>query len=267
MTIRIAVAGVTGRMGREVVAAAAGEPEVVVVGGTVRPGSAAAGQSWATVTGVPLPAARIATEPREFLAAADVVIDFTTPAAAVEHARACAETGVALVSGTTGLVAEQLAELRMAAERVPVFYARNMSLGVSALMAALPALVRALAGYDVEIVETHHRHKADAPSGTALALAEAVAGASGTGLEERASFGRRGVAPRRAGEIGIHAVRAGGNPGEHVVIVADDGEEIRIAHRAFGRRAYARGALRAAAFVAGRAPGFYGTVDLAAGAG
>ena len=270
MTLRIAVAGVTGRMAREVIAAVADDRKLTVVGGTVRPGSAAAGQPLATVTGVPLPAARITADPRDLLAGADVLIDFTEPEATVEHARACAETGVALVCGTTGLSPDQMAELHTAAERVPIFYARNMSLGVSALLAALPELVRALAGYDVEIVETHHRHKADAPSGTALALAEAIAQATadapGAGFDGRTIFGRQGVAPRRSGEIGIHAVRAGGNPGEHVVIIADDGEEIRLAHRAFSRRAYARGALRAAAFVAGRAPGLYGTAHLAAGA-
>ncbi len=264
MTLRIAVAGVTGRMGREVVAAAAAEPAVVLVGGTARPGSAAVGGDWAALTGVPAPGARIVGGPSEVLGEADVLIDFTAAEASVANARACAEAGVALVCGTTGLSGDQMAELRAAAERVPVFYARNMSLGVGALLQALPSLVRALGGYDVEIVETHHRHKTDAPSGTALALAEAIAGALGTDLGEQAVFGRQGVAPRHAGDIGIHAVRAGGNSGEHVVILADDGEEIRIAHRSFSRRAYARGALRAATFVAGRPPGLYGIADLTA---
>jgi 4-hydroxy-tetrahydrodipicolinate reductase len=216
------------------------------------------------VTGVALPEARIAADPGELLGEVDALVDFTKPEAAVAGARACAAAGVALVSGTTGLSAGQLDELRSAAERVPVFYARNMSLGVSALLAALPRLVRALAGYDVEIVETHHRHKTDAPSGTALALAEAIAAALEVDLADRATYGRQGIAPRQLGEIGIHAIRSGGNPGEHVVVIADEGEEVRIAHRAFGRRAYARGALRAARFVAGRAPGFYTPADLAA---
>ena len=264
MTTRIAIAGVGGRMGRELIAAAAADPSLEVVGGTVRPDSAAATQDWATVTGVPISGARVATDPRELLAGADVLIDFTAPHASVEHARACVETGRALVCGTTGLSAPQMDELRAASARVPVFYARNMSLGISALLAALPALVRALEGYDVEVVETHHRHKADAPSGTALALAEAIADALGTDLDERAVYGRRGAARRRAGEIGIHALRAGGNIGEHTIVLAHEGEEIRLTHRAFGRRAYAQGALRAAAFVAGRAPGLYGMADLAA---
>jgi len=137
-------------------------------------------------------------------------------------------------------------------------------MGISALLAALPALVRSLQGYDIEIVEQHHRHKTDAPSGTALALAEAIAGALGADLSARASYGRHGHAPRRPGEIGIHAVRAGGNAGEHVVIIADEGEEIRVSHRAYSRRTFALGALRAAAWLRQQPPGWYGMADLIA---
>ncbi len=251
-------------MGQEVVAATAGNPEVLLVGGTARAGSPIVGTTLATRTADGLADVPIVADPQELLGASDVLIDFTTPEAAVAHASACAGAGVAFVSGTTGLSAIHMEELRATAERVPVFYARNMSLGVSALLQALPGLVHLLQDYDIEIVETHHRHKADAPSGTALALAEAIAGAAGTTVADAATFGRRGVAPRHPGEIGIHAVRAGGNPGEHAVIIADDGEEIRLSHRSFSRRAYARGALRAAAFVVGRQPGMYGVTDLIA---
>jgi 4-hydroxy-tetrahydrodipicolinate reductase len=118
-------------------------------------------------------------------------------------------------------------------------------------------IVRALQGYDVEIVESHHRHKADAPSGTALALARAVAEASGGDLEGRARYGREGARPRESEEIGIHAIRGGGNPGEHTVILAGDGEEIRLSHRAFSRASYAEGALRAARLIADQPPGWY----------
>ena len=260
--MRIVIAGVTGRMGREVAAVAEAEPGVEIVGGTVRPGSSAAEQTWQAVTGVAVPGARIVTDARELLAGEAVLIDFTAPAATVAHARACAATGAALVSGTTGLSAAEQAAVEAAAARVPVFLARNMSQGVSALLAALPAIMRALSDYDVEIIEAHHRHKADAPSGTALALAEAITAVLGTQLDERAVFGRHGLAPRQGAEIGIHAVRGGGNPGEHTVVIADEGEEVRLSHRAFGRRAYARGALRAAAFVHGRPPGLYGVADL-----
>jgi 4-hydroxy-tetrahydrodipicolinate reductase len=254
--LQLAIAGVAGRMGREIASVAVADPEIRLVGGVVRPGSEAGAPDLTLVEHL-----------EDLLPAADVVIDFTTPAATVGHARLCAEAGRAFVSGVTGLSAAELAALDECAARVPVFYARNMSLGLAALFQVLPGLARALAGYDAEIVETHHRHKSDAPSGTALALAEAIAGATGAALPNDAVFGRRGHAPRTPGELGLHAVRAGGNPGEHVVLFADEGEEIRIGHRAFSRRTYARGAVRAARFVADQPPGRYGMADLLAGSG
>jgi 4-hydroxy-tetrahydrodipicolinate reductase len=253
MTLRLAVAGAAGRMGREIAAVAGDDPTIDLVGGVVRPGSPA------SVPGVPL-VGRL----EELLPSAGVVIDFTTPAATAAHARLCAEAGCAFVSGVTGLGPGEVAALEDAARRTPVFYARNLSLGLATILEVLPGLAWSLAGYDVEVVETHHRHKQDAPSGTALALAEAVAGATGATLPDDAVFGRRGQAPRAAGELGLHAVRSGGNPGEHVVLFADEGEEIRIAHRAFSRRTYALGAVRAAHFLAGRPPGLYGMADLLA---
>jgi 4-hydroxy-tetrahydrodipicolinate reductase len=149
-----------------------------------------------------------------------------------------------------------------AAARVPVFYARNMSVALNTLVAVLPQLVRALDGYDIEIVELHHRHKVDAPSGTALVLAEAIAAARGIELGDVGSYGRHGVAPRQRGEIGIHALRAGGNTGEHTVLLADEGEELHITHRALSRKTFALGAIRAAKFVLTQSPGFYGMPNL-----
>lgn len=255
--LRLVIAGVGGRMGREVAAAAAADPAFAVVGGTVRPGSAAAEQAWEVVTGMPLAGARIVADPRAIVPEADVVVDFSTPAATLAHAEVCAGAGVPLVSGTTGFDFAQTARLRTCGERTALFLARNMSAGIGALLALLPTLAEALAGYDVEIVETHHRHKQDAPSGTALMLAEAIAGGAAPLVH-----GREGMAPRRAGEIGVHAIRAGGNPGEHVVVFACEGEEVRVGHRAFGRRAYAEGALRAARWLVGQPPGVYGPADL-----
>jgi 4-hydroxy-tetrahydrodipicolinate reductase len=192
----------------------------------------------------------------------DVLIDFSAPVATVDHATACAAAGVPLVCGTTGLDAAQVAALRAAAERVAIFHAANMSPAVNAALAVLPALVRALQGYDVEIVESHHRHKVDAPSGTALALARAVADASGSDLEGRLRHGREGARRRDPGEIGIHAIRSGGNPGEHEVILAGEGEELRLSHRAFSRASYAEGALRATRLIAGQPPGWYDPATL-----
>lgn len=261
MTIQIVIAGAAGRMGREVTAAASELPEVDVVGGLLRPGSAA-GNAWQDVPGLPVRGAVLEGDPRSLLAGVHAMIDFSTPASAVGYARACASVGVPFVSGTTGLAAADHEELRLAARQIPVFYARNMSLGIAALLAALPAIAAALDGFDVEIVETHHRHKVDAPSGTALALAEAIASGSDGLTAPQLSFGRQGIAPRQPGEIGVHAVRTGGNPGEHQVIFANDGEEVRLSHRSFSRRAYALGALTAAAFITSQPPGWYEPRDL-----
>jgi 4-hydroxy-tetrahydrodipicolinate reductase len=137
-----------------------------------------------------------------------------------------------------------------------------MSPAVNAVLAALPALVRALQDCDVEIVEAHHRHKVDAPSGTALALARAVAEARGGDVAGRMRHGRQGASRREADEIGIHAIRAGGNPGEHTVILASEGEELRLSHRAFTRASYAAGALRAARLIVDRPPGWYDPATL-----
>jgi 4-hydroxy-tetrahydrodipicolinate reductase len=207
---------------------------------------------------------RVVESVADLLPAIDVLIDFTSPAATVAHARVCASAGRPIVSGVTGLADDQVVALREAARIIPLFYARNMSLGINAILAVLPVLVRALDGYDVEIVETHHRHKVDAPSGTALALAEAIAAALDADLGRQAVYGREGVAPRRPGDLGIHAVRAGGNAGEHTILLADEGEEVRIAHRALSRRTFALGALRAAAYLAAQPPGFYTMANLVA---
>jgi 4-hydroxy-tetrahydrodipicolinate reductase len=248
MTTRIGIAGLRGRMGREIAVLAASDPDVVLVGGVGRPGD----KTSADVDGI-----RLVSDPAELVPDVDVLIDFTSPQGAVAQATACASRGIPLVSGTTGLDASQMATLRTAAERVAVFHATNMSPGVNATLAILPALVRALSGYDVEIVETHHRHKVDAPSGTALTFARASAAANGQELDGHVRHGREGASRRTAGEIGIHAVRAGGNPGEHTIILGSDGEEIRLSHRAFSRAAYAQGALRAAKLVAILPPGWY----------
>ena len=251
MPTRLVVAGAAGRMGREIVAAAAGDPAVEVVAGTVRPGSGRA------VEGL-----KVFESPLEALRAADVLVDFTTSAATIANARAAAELGKAAVIGTTGLSEAQVDELRGLGARAPILYGRNMSVGVNTVLRVLPALVRALEGYDVEITEAHHRHKRDAPSGTALAIAEAVAATLGRPLGELAVYGREGIRPRQPGEIGIHALRGGGNAGEHTVLFADEGEQIQLVHRAYSRRTFALGALRAARWVAGQPPGFYGMPDV-----
>lgn len=246
MTVRIGIAGIRGRMGQEISALAARDDALALIGGISRRPNAATEAS-----------PRIVGDAMGLLPDIDVLIDFSAAALVADIARQCADTGTPLVTGTTGLDRDQTEALRAAAERVAVFQAANMSPGVNAMLTVLPFLVRALDGYDLEIVEAHHRHKADAPSGTALALARVAASAGGTVLEERARYGREGFAPRQTGEIGIHAVRSGGNPGEHEIILSGDGEEVRLSHRAFSRAAYAEGALRAARLLAGQPAGWY----------
>jgi 4-hydroxy-tetrahydrodipicolinate reductase len=248
MTVQIGIAGLRGRMGREIADLAVGDPRVTVVGGLSR--SARGEEPGAN--GIPIFVAAT-----DLLSTVDVLIDFSTPESSVALASSCAAVGVPLVCGTTGLSETQMAAVRVAAERVAIFHAANMSPGINAIIAVLPRLMSVLQDYDVEIVETHHRHKADAPSGTALALAGVVTNASEGDLEGRARYGREGPGAREPGEIGIHAIRAGGNPGEHTVILAGDGEEIRLSHRAFSRRSYAEGALRAARLIVGLPAGWY----------
>ena len=254
--LRIGIAGIGGRMGRDVFAAARDDPGVTVAGGIVRPGTSQAIQaSLGTVT-------PLFEDPAGLLPEIDVLVDFTTPESSISLACACANVGRPLVSGTTGLTPDQLVELRSLSSRTAIVYARNMSVGIAALLAAVSALARALDGYDVEIVEMHHRHKADAPSGTAQAIAETVAAALDRSGGDHLVFGRRGLAPREPGQIGIHSIRGGGNAGEHEVVIAGEGEELRVSHRAYSRRTFALGAMRSAHLLARQPPGFYTMSDV-----
>jgi len=195
---------------------------------------------------------------------ADVVVDFTVPASTAALARRCAEIGAALVSGTTNLTDEQRRRLEDAAERVPVVWAPNMSVGVNLLFQVAGSVAKALGDeYDVEIVEIHHRFKRDAPSGTARRLAEKVAEGLGRDLADCAVHGRHGdVGERTPAEIGIHAVRGGDVVGDHTVIFAALGERIELVHRAHSRDVFVRGALRAARWVAGKPAGLYSMGDV-----
>lgn len=255
--VRLAIAGITGRMGRAVAELARADPAITLTGGLIRP-------EREDSIDVALPAGiRFTADAQSLLRESDVLIDFTHPTATARYARACAEAGCALVTGTTGLSDDQLDELRTAAARVPILHATNFSLGIAVLRAILPTLVRALADWDVEIVEHHHRHKRDAPSGTALALLEAIrAGRPETSFALVA--GRQGNALRQPGEIGVHAIRGGGEPGRHLVMLGSEDELLELAHRVHSRRAYAAGALAAAKWLTGRPPGWYGIDDLLA---
>jgi 4-hydroxy-tetrahydrodipicolinate reductase len=230
-------------MGREIGALVATDEALTIVGGVGRD------------TLADLPA---------IVAAADVLMDFSSPTATPAVTAVARTARIPLVIGTTGLDPAVIGGLRGLAETVPVWYARNMSAGVSLLQRILPEVTRALAGFDIEVLEAHHRHKVDAPSGTALMLAEAILAGLAT---NPSSFvhGREGVAPRDAGEIGFHAIRGGGNPGEHTVLFASDQEEVRISHRAFSRQVFAAGAIRAARAIHDAAPGWYGPEPVSPG--
>ncbi len=253
---RIAVVGAAGRMGREVVRAALEDGSFELVGGVVEPGAPELGSDLGELCGVGRIGVTVAADPP---AEAEALIEFTTPEATVEHL----SYRRPVVIGTTGLSEEQLARVEEAAEDIPVVLAPNMSVGVSLMREVVRELSEKLgAGYDIEVVEAHHRNKVDAPSGTALLLAWAAAEGRGRDLDEVAVYGREGRAPRKEGEIGLHALRGGAVVGEHRVVFYGSGEEVEVVHRALSRRTFAVGALRAAAFVATAQPGLYSMRDV-----
>jgi 4-hydroxy-tetrahydrodipicolinate reductase len=255
--MRLAVVGASGRMGRAVVglARAAGMEIVCAVG------TSDVGRDVGELAGI----GRVGTCVVDGLEAieharAEVVVDFSAPTATLTLASVSAAAGSALVSGTTGLGADARAALDRAAERVAVFWEPNMSVGVHVLGRLVAEAVTALADWDVEIVETHHRAKVDAPSGTALRLAETVHAAR---LGARTVHGRHGrPGPRGREEIGMHALRGGDVVGDHVVHLLGGGERIELVHRATSRDVFAHGALRVARWIHGRAPGLYGMNDV-----
>lgn len=262
--IRLTVLGAGGRMGRAVVTLALGDSRFQLVGAQSRAGSEYVDQDVAALAGRSHCGVAVSDNVEKAIARADVVIDFTRPELTREAVEHCAKQGKALVSGTTGLSVSQQEALRAAAAAIPVFWAPNMSIGVNVLLAALADVASRLGDdYDAEIVETHHRHKVDAPSGTAIALGEVLAATRGRSLSELADYGRQGQpGARQAGRIGMHSLRGGEVVGEHDVRLIAAGEEIRLGHSAFSRDAFAGGALRAAAWLRGRKAGFYSMRDL-----
>jgi 4-hydroxy-tetrahydrodipicolinate reductase len=227
-------------------------------------GSPLIGQDAAILAGLPAGAVAIGKDGVAGIGASDAAIEFSTPAATVKHAMIAAKAGVAYIAGTTGMAECDEDVLREAAERIPVVYAANYSVGVT----LLADLVRRTAGrlgpeFDIEIVEMHHRHKVDAPSGTALALGRAAAAGRGVELNDVAVRGRDGVTgAREKGTIGFAALRGGDVPGDHTVIFAGDGERLELSHRASGRDIFARGAVRAALWAIGKPPGLYTMRDV-----
>jgi 4-hydroxy-tetrahydrodipicolinate reductase len=255
---RVAVVGAAGRMAREVVRAALEDDSFELVGGVVESGAPELGADLGELCGWGRSGAAATENPPDN---AEALVEFTTPEATVEHLA----YGRPAVIGTTGLSDEQLSRVEEAAKNVPIVLAPNMSVGVNLVREMVRELAEKLGtGYDVEIVEAHHRNKVDAPSGTALLLARAAAEGRRKDLEDLAVYGREGRSPREEGEIGIHALRGGAVVGEHRVIFLGAGEEVEVTHRALSRRTFANGALRAARFVAGARPGLYSMRDVLA---
>ncbi len=260
---RIAIAGCGGRMGRMLVEAVAAAPDCRLAGALARPGSPLLGQDAGAAlglrTGVP-----VAAEPEQALRDSAFLIDFTRPEATLAHLHACVAAGVAMVIGTTGFDAEGLLRIADAARHIPLVFSPNMSVGVNVVLKLLEQAGRALgSGFDIEVIEAHHRHKVDAPSGTALKMGEVVARAAGRDWPGDAVWARHGHTGARAAEsIGFAVVRGGDIVGDHTVLFAGTGERVEITHKSSSRATYAEGSLRAVRFLDGRAPGLYDMHDV-----
>jgi 4-hydroxy-tetrahydrodipicolinate reductase len=262
--IGICLVGAAGRMGRMITAAVSESKDTRLKAAVETQGHPLLGQDIGVLAGIAPLGVMLTDRLDESLSGADVVIDFSLPASVAATARSCARLGVPLVTGVTGIDEEQAACLRRTAEKQAVVWAPNMSVGVN-LMFKVAAEVAAVLGesFDVEIVETHHRFKKDAPSGTARRLAEVIAGALGRDLDQVACYGRQGITGERdKRQIAIHAVRSGDVVGEHTVIFGGLGERFEITHRAHSRDTFARGSVVAARFAAAAAPGLYDMQDV-----
>ncbi|MEO5373885.1 MAG: 4-hydroxy-tetrahydrodipicolinate reductase [Alphaproteobacteria bacterium] len=262
--MRIGIVGCGGRMGGMLVAQVLNTGDCALAGGTERPGCDAVGLDVGTVAGRAPVGLMVGADARALFEASEAVIDFTSPKATVAHAALAAETGTALVIGTTGLEPPQQAVIAAAALRTVIVQAPNMSIGVNLLFSLVEQVAKILdENYDIEIVEMHHRHKVDAPSGTALGLGRAAALGRGVDLDTVAERVRDGnTGPRRRGDIGFATLRGGDVTGEHTVIFATPGERVELTHKASSRAIFAQGAVRAALWSKGRPPGLYSMRDV-----
>ncbi len=257
----IAVAGASGRMGQMLIEAISGSPDCALAGALDMAGSAAiARPAWAGDGN----SVKVTADLRLGLQQAKTLIDFTRPEGTMAHLAVCRELGLNLVIGTTGFSPAQKAEIGAAAQHIGIMMAPNMSVGVNVTFKLLEMAARALSsGYDIEIIETHHRHKVDAPSGTALKMGEVIAEALGRDLKGHAVFAREGITGERDPRaIGFSAIRGGDIVGDHTVLFAGTGERIEITHKASSRNSYAQGALRAVRYLALQPPGLYDMFDV-----
>lgn len=256
--------GAAGRMGKTLIEAICQAEGANLTAATVLPDSSLIGADAGEVAGVGKLGVALAGSLAEVVDQFDVLIDFTSPETTMENLAFCAEHGKKIVIGTTGLSDEQKTRLAEYAQTVPVMFAPNMSVGVNVCFKVLDLIARTLGDdYDIEIIETHHRHKVDSPSGTALRLGEVVADALGRDLKECAVYGREGqVGARPRKEIGFETIRAGDVVGDHTVLFATEGERIELTHKASSRMTFAKGAVRAAIWLDGKSAGQFDMQDV-----
>jgi len=262
-SLAIAIAGASGRMGRMLIEAVQQSPDAHLAGALDVAGSAAIGLDATAFTGI-ASGVKITDDLREGLKNAKYLIDFTRPEGTLAHLQVCRELGVKLIIGTTGFSEAQKAEIADAARDIAIVMAPNMAVGVNVVFKLLAQAAKALnEGYDIEIIEAHHRHKVDAPSGTALKMGEVVADALGRDLKDCAVYGREGVTGERdPSTIGFATIRGGDIVGDHTVLFAGLGERIEITHKSSSRVHYAQGSLRAARFLSRQSHGLFGMDDV-----
>ncbi len=261
--LKIVIAGCSGRMGHALLEGAFADGDLVLHGALDRSGNPAlgrdAGEQQGKMSGV-----KVSDDIAAALTGADVLVDFTRPEASMLYLEACQKANVRMVIGTTGFSAQQKQAIENAAKNTAIVFAPNMSVGVTLLINLVQSAAKVLnEGYDIEIMEAHHRHKVDAPSGTALRLGEAAASALGRNLEECAIYGREGVTGERdPSTIGFATVRGGDVVGDHTVLFAGIGERVELTHKASSRATFALGALRAAKFLSSKKNGLYDMQDV-----
>ncbi len=262
--LKIGVVGVGGRMGSLILQEILNEKDMVLSGATEKEGHPYLGKDAGTIFGEDARGIRILSDPGEAFVEVEVIIDFSSPRSTIENLDFAVKEKKAMVIGTTGLAPEQKNMVENAAKTIPVVMAPNMSIGVN-VMFKVAGLLAGLLGetYDCEIIEAHHRFKKDAPSGTAIGLAQEIARARDIDLDKHARYERHGIIGERpSGEIGIQSIRAGDIVGEHTLIFAANGERIELVHKAHSRQPFASGAIRAAKWVVGRSPSLYSMKDV-----
>jgi len=261
--MKIAIAGATGRMGKMLIETVLNTADAQLVGALEHASCPQLGEDAGAFLGKKT-GVLISADVAQVLANAEFLIDFTRPEGTLAHLAVAEKTATKMIIGTTGLSAEQMVSLKTASKKLAIVFAPNMSVGVNATLKLLEIAAKMLnQGYDIEIIEAHHRHKVDAPSGTALKMGEVIADALGEKLDDLAVYTREGyTGERKEGSIGFATVRGGDIVGDHTVLFAGDGERIEISHKSSSRQSYAQGALRAARFLQSQNSGLYDMQDV-----